>query len=246
MEAASHAPASGWPKDPELFGGPAGALAFIRSVLEASTDYSIIATDLLGEILLWNEGARRLYGYESDEILSRHKSVLHVNRDARAGLPQTMMDQALESGKWEGLVDRARKDGTSFTARAVMTLRRSEAGTPLGFLLMSRDAHDDIKALHQPEQANASAETRPAELETTISDQTWASSSVSQRWRDPLTSLIMLAGVLRDNQRGTLAAEEVRYASAIHESGSDLLDLLNGSVDPPPWCSLPSALRHPQ
>jgi PAS domain S-box-containing protein len=38
----------------------------------------MIATDPDGVILLWNEGARRLYGYEPTEIIGRHKSVLHA------------------------------------------------------------------------------------------------------------------------------------------------------------------------
>ena len=40
------------------------AVDFITNILESSTEYSVIAKDLEGKILLWNEGARRLYGYE--------------------------------------------------------------------------------------------------------------------------------------------------------------------------------------
>jgi hypothetical protein len=48
--------------DSEMFGGAAGAYAFIGSVLQASTEYSIIATDQHGVISLWNEGGRRSRG----------------------------------------------------------------------------------------------------------------------------------------------------------------------------------------
>lgn len=44
-----------------------GATDFIVTLLQASTEYSIIGKDMEGKILLWNEGARRLYGYEADE-----------------------------------------------------------------------------------------------------------------------------------------------------------------------------------
>jgi PAS domain S-box-containing protein len=40
------------------------AMEFMANVLESSTEYSIIGKDLDGNILLWNEGARRMYGYE--------------------------------------------------------------------------------------------------------------------------------------------------------------------------------------
>jgi PAS domain-containing protein len=43
------------------------AVDFITNVLESSTEYSIIGKDLDGKIQLWNEGARRLYGYGPEE-----------------------------------------------------------------------------------------------------------------------------------------------------------------------------------
>ena len=43
------------------------ALDFIGNILESSTEYSIIGKNLDGKVLLWNEGARRLYGYEPEK-----------------------------------------------------------------------------------------------------------------------------------------------------------------------------------
>ncbi len=42
------------------------ALDFIGNILESSTEYSVIGKDLDGKILLWNEGARRMYGYDPE------------------------------------------------------------------------------------------------------------------------------------------------------------------------------------
>jgi PAS domain S-box-containing protein len=131
--------------DSEMFGGAVGACAFIGSVLEASTEYSIIATDQHGVISLWSEGARRLYGYEPGKIIGRHKSILHTDRDVVGGLPGLMMGGASEHGKWEGTVERVRKDGSGFTARVVMTLRCSVEGKPIWFLLMSSDITDELR-----------------------------------------------------------------------------------------------------
>ena len=49
------------------------ALDFIGNILESSTEYSVIGKDLEGNILLWNEGARRLYGYEPEEVIGRFR-----------------------------------------------------------------------------------------------------------------------------------------------------------------------------
>src|SRR5678816_4048730 len=79
-------------------------MEFLAGVLEASTEYSIIGKSLDGEILLWNEGARRMYGYAADEVIGRaNSSILHTPEDVAAGKPREIMDAALHQGKWEGV-----------------------------------------------------------------------------------------------------------------------------------------------
>jgi PAS domain S-box-containing protein len=122
------------------------AVDFITNILESSTEYSVIAKDLEGKILLWNEGARRLYGYEPGEVVGRaNSSILHVPEDVAAGVPSQIMRTALEKGKWEGTLSRLRKNGETFTARLVITPRRDPSGNPTGFLLISKDISDEIR-----------------------------------------------------------------------------------------------------
>src|SRR6266436_6135368 len=104
--------------DTAMIGDPQAAMDFITNILESSTEYSIIAKDLSGKILLWNEGARRLYGYEPDEVVGRmNSSILHTPQDVESGLPGKIMAEALQHGKFEGTVSRKRKNGDLFTAR---------------------------------------------------------------------------------------------------------------------------------
>ena len=88
-------------------------VGFLSSVFDASTEYSMIVLDAGGRILMWNEGARRLYGYDAAEIVGQDYSLLHSELDARAGLPSQMMQGALQHGKWEGTVDRRRRTAVS-------------------------------------------------------------------------------------------------------------------------------------
>src|SRR5258708_4484639 len=61
------------------------AVDFIGNILESSTEYSIIGKDLEGRILLWNEGARRLYRYEPEEVVGNATSlILHTPQDRSA------------------------------------------------------------------------------------------------------------------------------------------------------------------
>jgi PAS domain S-box-containing protein len=132
--------------DPALFADPYAAANFIGNVLEASTETSIIGMDLEGNIQLWNEGARRLYGYEPEEIIGKaNSSILHTAEAVAAGLTHEMMATALETGKFEGSLVRRRKNGTTFPARVVLTPRRDNSGDAIGFLLISRDVSDEIR-----------------------------------------------------------------------------------------------------
>ncbi len=113
--------------------------AFLHSILEGSTEYAIIAKDPDGHIVGWNEGARRIYGYNAADVLGKSALVLHSPEDVRSGRAKACLDEAREHGKWEGRIRRARKDGTQFTAQVTMTLRRDPDGTPIGFTMISRD-----------------------------------------------------------------------------------------------------------
>ena len=114
--------------------------AFLNSILESSTEYSIIAKDLDGTIRAWNEGARRVYGYDAQEVVGKAKAfILHDPEDVKSGRAQAILDEARQTGKWEGTLTRVRKKGARFTAHVTITLRRDAANKPLGFTMISRD-----------------------------------------------------------------------------------------------------------
>jgi PAS domain S-box-containing protein len=132
--------------DSTIVGTAEQALEFIGNILESSTEYSVIGKDLDGKILLWNEGARRLYGYEPEEVVGRANSdILHAPADVKAGKPREILAASLRDGKWEGTITRRRKNGDHFTARVVITPRRDTSGVPVGYLLISKDISDEIR-----------------------------------------------------------------------------------------------------
>lgn len=68
--------------DSSIFTNADGAVEFVTNILESSTQCSIIAKDLEGKIVLWNEGARNLYGYEPEEVVGKlNSSILHGPED---------------------------------------------------------------------------------------------------------------------------------------------------------------------
>ena len=115
-------------------------LDFRTDVFVTSTEYAIIGTDLEGNILSWNEGARRLYGYGPKEVIGKaNSSILHTLEDVRVGRPREILEDALRGGKWEDTVTRVRRNGEQFTARVVLRPRGDDAGHVIGFLLISKN-----------------------------------------------------------------------------------------------------------
>lgn len=150
--------------DPSFVGGDASAdpLEFIVNILQSSTEYSIIGKGVDGTVLLWNEGARRNYGYEPVDVLGKLTSdVLHAPEDVQTGKPREMMAVALRNGRWEGVVTRVRKSGERFQARAVMTPRFNATGQLIGYLVISRDVTREMAAAQAEERFRGLLESAP-------------------------------------------------------------------------------------
>jgi PAS domain S-box-containing protein len=117
--------------------------SLLHNVLESSTEYSIIAADPEGKILLWNEGARRIYGYAPEEIIGKDSRLLHPPEDVDSGKVDQFLRSALTAGKWEGVLRRQRRNGEIFPARVVCTVLRNDSGEQLGFLIVSKDITEE-------------------------------------------------------------------------------------------------------
>ena len=127
---------------------------FLNNILQSSIKYSIIGKDLNHRILSWNEGARRNYGYEEEEILGKSSSILHVPEDIESGAVKRLMADAYEKGLAEGEFERIRKDGSRFAASVVVTRRNDASGKPIGYLLMSSDISEKKLAEEQLRSAS--------------------------------------------------------------------------------------------
>ncbi|MDT7816927.1 MAG: hypothetical protein QOJ42_6843 [Acidobacteriaceae bacterium] len=135
--------------------------ALLLEILQSSTEHCLICEGLDGTILLWNEGARRLYGYEAEEVLGKTSDILFIPDDVAAGRPGVMMDGALRHGKWQGVLTRVRKNGERFQARVVLTPRYDIAGRHTGYLLISKDASNEIPIMQGEEKFRGLLESAP-------------------------------------------------------------------------------------
>src|SRR5579859_371920 len=130
--------------------GIADRAAFLNSILESSTEYSIIAKDLDGTILAWNDGARRIYGYDASDVVGKASAfILHHPDDVTSGRARAILDDVRATNKWSGELRRVRKNGSEFAAFVTITLRRDDAGKPIGFTMISRDLTESQRILRE-------------------------------------------------------------------------------------------------
>ncbi|MFM7439091.1 MAG: PAS domain S-box protein, partial [Snowella sp.] len=70
----------------------------------------VMITDMKGEIIDWNRGAERLYGYTKAEVLGKKPRMLHKIEEAMK-LESEIISETLQKGSWSGELTILRKDG---------------------------------------------------------------------------------------------------------------------------------------
>src|SRR6201998_3249921 len=118
-----------------------------RLLVEGVVDYAIYMLDPNGIITNWNAGARRIKGYEADEVIGRHFQMFYPEEDRAAGLPARSLEIAREHGKFEAEGWRVRKDGTKFLASIVLDALYEE-GEFIGFAKITRDITQRTTVAH--------------------------------------------------------------------------------------------------
>ena len=114
-------------------------LEHLRLLIASQPDYAIFLLDETGHVLTWNGGARRMKGYEADEIVGRHFSQFYPPDQVAAGVPDRILQAVRQDGRYEAEGWRVRKDGSQFWADVVITALRDEGGQLVGFGKVTRD-----------------------------------------------------------------------------------------------------------
>src|ERR1700733_10368783 len=83
----------------------------LELLVDAVVDYALYLLNPTGEIVSWNPGARRLKGYEADEVIGSRFHNFFTPEDRAKGLPDHALDMAARSGRFESEGWRIRKDG---------------------------------------------------------------------------------------------------------------------------------------
>jgi PAS domain S-box-containing protein len=112
--------------------------------------------DLEGHVSSWNEGARRIKGYEPDEIIGEHFGRFYTEEDRASGEPGRALETARKEGRFLAEGWRVRKSGERFRASVVIDAIRDDNGRPIGFAKITRDITERERTQRELETARES------------------------------------------------------------------------------------------
>jgi PAS domain S-box-containing protein len=117
-----------------------------RLLVQGVTDYAIYMLSPEGIVTNWNEGARRIKGYDEAEVVGKHFSLFYTDEDIRAGMPAAALETVRREGRFEKEGWRVRKDGSRFWAHVVIDPIFNTAHELVGYAKVTRDITERRKA----------------------------------------------------------------------------------------------------
>ena len=195
-------------------------------MVEEVQDYAILYLNRQGIIENWNKGAERIEGYKASEIIGKNFSVFYTTEDKQNNLPETLLNQAVVSGKALQEGWRVRKDGSLFWASIVITAVHNAENNVIGFskvthdLTEKKDIIDKLKInAEQIEQKNKALEKMNAEL------QSFAYVS-SHDLQEPLRKIQTFAARIIEKESQNLSATGSDYFMRIQRSANRMQILI--------------------
>ena len=101
---------------------------------------AVIVTNLDGRIAFWNEGAQRIFGWRSDEVLGR--TAEEIFDPAIIANISAARAETLAKGEWTGELRMRNRNGQELAVESRQSLIRDEAGRPKARLSINTDVSD--------------------------------------------------------------------------------------------------------
>ncbi|MBD2109624.1 response regulator [Nodosilinea sp. FACHB-13] len=107
------------------------------ALLDIATD-AILVRDGQNQILFWNRGAERLYGWTAAEALGQKATEL-LYADDNSVQMQQIQQQLMLDNEWHGELNQITKTGQAITVESRWTLVRDDDGQPQFILVVNTD-----------------------------------------------------------------------------------------------------------
>ena len=111
-------------------------------IVERARDAVIVRDFTTDRITIWNNGAKRLYGWSASEAIGRPMAelIFSESNDRSA-----LLDHLVSTGEFRGEINHRAKDGHTVTVDARLTLIRNDDGTPRSVLGINTDITEQKK-----------------------------------------------------------------------------------------------------
>jgi len=119
----------------------------LRRYAELVEHAPVLVRDLASNVLVWNEGMERLYGWTRADVLGKSSHEVLQTKFPEP-LPH-IVATVMREGRWEGELVHRRRDGSALTVASSWTLHRDAAGGPDAVI----EVNTDITALKRAEAA---------------------------------------------------------------------------------------------
>ena len=190
----------------------AEAHSFLNLVLDSSTEYAIVATDLKRRITLFNRGAERMFGYTAEQAVGQMPAEL-LGQQEDGQLTQALIKCVQEADarrQYQVEVTFRRAGGEEFVASLTVTAICQRDGTVIGRLGVIKD----LTAERESAERLRLMQERLARQEK-IAALGRAAAQVAHEVRNPLAGLLLYSMHLRSKAAGTLAESELALVDKI-------------------------------
>lgn len=205
------------------------------TLVNAASEFAIIATDIDGTIRIFNTGAERMLGYRGGDVVDQLKpTAIHLREELEArgaelsqqlGSPISGFD-ALVAMAREGQAETrewtyVRKGGSCLPVQLTITTVRNSVDEIVGFLSIAKDISHEKEAAQKLHKAMERAEDASRAKSEFVA-------SISHEIRIPMNAVLGITQLLTSTP---LTAEQRKYLQMLRGAGESLLVILNDVLD---------------
>jgi PAS domain S-box-containing protein len=192
----------------------------LRLLLDSVQDYAICMLSPGGEVVSWNAGAERLFGYAAEDIIGSSFARFYAPGDREVEIPVEQLRRARERGRLADDCLQVRQDGRTFEAHVTLTAVRSDAGELHGFALVVRD-------VTERKRLEADLRRRAEDLAAANRAKEEFLATLSHELRTPLNAMLGWTRLLR---LGKLNAAEMARALETIERNARIQEQLIADI----------------